>query len=142
MLPHICIKSFKPFILVSAINTMNKTILIVEDYVDTRTMMRFILQSYGYDVVEATNGKEAVEVARELHPNLILMDMSMPIMDGLEATRLIRKLDGFSKIPIIAVTAYSSSYYRQALEAGCDDLINKPLDFTNLEPLLEQYLVH
>lgn len=126
----------------SAINTMNKTILIVEDYVDTRTMMRFILQSYGYDVVEATNGKEAVEVARELHPNLILMDMSMPIMDGLEATRLIRKLDGFSKIPIIAVTAYSSSYYRQALEAGCDDLINKPLDFTNLEPLLEQYLVH
>lgn len=119
---------------------MKKTILIVEDYVDTRTMMRFLLQKYGYEIIEAANGQEAVEVTEQHHPSLILMDISMPVMDGLEATRVIRKLNGCSKIPIIAVTAYGNSYYRQALEAGCDDLINKPLDFTNLEPILEQYL--
>ena len=126
----------------SAINTMSKIILIVEDYVDARTMMKYLLQGYGYQIIEAADGKEGVEVAKQFQPNLILMDMSMPVMDGLEATRIIRKLDGFSKIPIIAVTAYGNSYYRQALEAGCDDLINKPLDFKHLERLLEQYLPH
>lgn len=118
---------------------MKKTILIVEDYVDTRTMMRFLLQGYGYEILEAANGQEAVEVTKQSQPNLILMDISMPVMDGLEATRIIRKMDGCGTIPIIAVTAYGNSYYRQALEAGCDDLINKPLDFTNLEPILNQY---
>lgn len=68
------------------------------------------------------------------------MDISMPVMDGLTATQMIRKLDGCANIPIIAVTAYGKSYYRQAIEAGCDDLINKPLDFDNLQPILEQYL--
>jgi CheY-like chemotaxis protein len=66
----------------------------------------------------------------------------MPIMDGLTATKLIRKFDGMSKLPIIAVTAHGQSYYRQAIEAGCDDLINKPLDFDSLEPVLNQYLGH
>jgi two-component system, cell cycle response regulator DivK len=121
---------------------MSKTILIVEDYVDARTMMKFLLQGYGYEIIEAADGKEGIEVAKQYHPNLILMDMSMPVMDGLEATRIIRKMDGFSKIPIIAVTAYGNSYYRQAMEAGCDDLINKPLDFKHLERLLKQYLPH
>lgn len=127
-------------ILLSAINTMSKTILVVEDYVDTRTMMRFLLQQFGYEVLEAANGLEAVEIVEKHQPNLILMDIAMPLMDGLKATRIIRNLDGFSKIPIIAVTAYGNSYYRQAIEAGCDDLINKPLDFSNLEPIIKQYL--
>ncbi len=121
---------------------MSKTILIVEDYADIRTMMKFLIQSYGYEVVEAADGQEAVERAKQFLPDLILMDLSLPIMDGLTATQTIRKFDGYAKIPIIAVTAYGNSYYRRAIEAGCDDLINKPLDFNNLEPILKQYLGH
>lgn len=119
---------------------MQKTVLIVEDYADTRNMMRYLLQGFGYAVVEAENGQEAVEKAKQATPDLILMDLSLPVMDGFAATQIIRKFDGFSKVPIIAVTAYGNSYYRQAIEAGCDDLINKPLDFDKLEPILEQYL--
>lgn len=119
---------------------MSKTVLIVEDYPDTRLMMKYLLQRFGYDVVEAADGQEAVDKVQQAQPDLILMDISLPVMDGLTATQIIRKFDGFSKIPIIAVTAYGKSYYRQAIEAGCDDLINKPLDFDNLEPILEQYL--
>jgi CheY-like chemotaxis protein len=119
---------------------MPKTILIVEDYADIRAMMKFLVQRFGYEVVEAADGQEAVESAKQHHPDLILMDLSLPNMDGLTATQIIRKFDGYGKIPIIAVTAYGNSYYRRALEAGCDDLINKPLDFDKLEPILNQYL--
>ena len=119
---------------------MSKMVLIVEDYADTRTMMKFLLQRFGYDVVEAADGQEAVDRAKENQPDLILMDLSLPVMDGLTATQIIRKVEGYGKIPIIAVTAYGNSYYRRAIEAGCDDLINKPLDFDKLEPILEQYL--
>lgn len=121
---------------------MPKTILIVEDYADSRSMMKFMLESDGYEVLEATNGQEAVETVKYQTPDLILMDMSMPIMDGLTATRIIRRLDDAARLPIIAVTAYGKSYYRQALEAGCDDLINKPLDPATLQPILQQYLGH
>lgn len=119
---------------------MGKRVLIVEDYADTRTMMKFLLQRFGFEVVEAADGQEAVEKAKQNLPDLILMDLSLPVMDGFTATQKIRKADGLRKVPIIAVTAYGKSYYRQALEAGCDDLINKPLDFDNLEPILNQYL--
>ena len=119
---------------------MPKTVLIVEDYVDIRAMMKFLVEGFGYQVVEAADGQEAIERVKQFHPDLILMDLSLPVMDGLTATQLIRKVDGLSKIPIIAVTAYGNSYYRRAIEAGCDDLINKPLDFKNLEPMLNQYL--
>lgn len=119
---------------------MSKTVLIVEDYADTRTMMKFLLQRFGYEVIEAADGQEAIDQARKQSPDLILMDLSLPGVDGITATQTIRKFDGFSKIPIIAVTAYGNSYYRRAIEAGCDDLINKPLDFDKLEPILEQYL--
>lgn len=119
---------------------MSKTVLIVEDYVDIRAMMKFLVEGFGYQVIEASNGQEAVERAKQATPDLILMDLSLPVMDGLTATQTIRKVDGLGKIPIIAVTAYGNSYYRRAIEAGCDDLINKPLDFNNLEPMLNQYL--
>ncbi len=119
---------------------MHKTILIAEDYDDTRSFMRFLLEDFGYQVLEASNGEEAVEEVKHRFPDLILMDMAMPIMDGLEATQIIRKFDGGARLPIIAVTAYGKSYYRQAMEAGCDDLINKPLDIKLLQPILNQYL--
>jgi CheY-like chemotaxis protein len=119
---------------------MHETILIVEDYDDTRSLMRFILEGFGYEVEEASDGQEAVEKVKHQFPNLILMDMSMPIMDGLTATRIIRKLDGAARLPIIAFTAFGESYYRQAIEAGCDDLINKPVDQAILKSILDQYL--
>lgn len=119
---------------------MAKKVLIVEDYEDTRNFMKYLLEGYGYKVCEATDGREAVESVRIEFPDLILMDMAMPYMDGLTATKLIREFDGASKLPIIAVTAHGESYYRKAIEAGCDDLINKPLDFNVLDTILHQYL--
>lgn len=121
---------------------MSKKVLIAEDYADTRSFMKFLLEGYGYQVMEATDGQEAVRKVKDQKPDLVLMDVAMPVMDGLTATRLIREFDGMAKLPIIAVTAYGQSFYRQAIEAGCDDLINKPLDFDSLEPVLHQYLSH
>jgi CheY-like chemotaxis protein len=119
---------------------MRKKVLIAEDYDDTRNLMRFLLESFGYQVLEAADGKEAVNTVEKEHPDLVLMDISMPVMDGLTATQMIRKSTTCANLPIIAVTAYGDSYYRRAMEAGCDDLINKPLDFDNLEPVIQQYL--
>lgn len=121
---------------------MTKKVLIAEDYADTRSFMKFLVESYGYQALEATDGEEAVTTVQREHPDLVLMDLSMPNMDGLAATRVIRGFDGTTHLPIIAVTAYGESYYKQAMEAGCDDLINKPLDFDTLEPVLNQYLGH
>jgi CheY-like chemotaxis protein len=121
---------------------MTKRILIVEDYADTRSFMKFLVEGYGYRVEEASDGQEAVNKVRNDTPDLVLMDIAMPVMDGLTATKLIRASEGMSKLPIIAVTAHGKSYYKQAIEAGCDDLINKPLDFDSLEPVLNQYLAN
>ncbi len=121
---------------------MRKTILIVEDYADARSFMKCLIESYGYRVLEASNGQQAVETVQQEHPDLVLMDLAMPVMDGLTATRIIRGFDGTARLPIIAVTAHGKSFYKQALEAGCDDLINKPIDFVAFEPFLNQYLGH
>jgi CheY-like chemotaxis protein len=121
---------------------MAKKVLIVDDYADTRSFMKFLIESYGYQALEAADGEQAVESVRQDNPDLVLMDLAMPIMDGLAATRVIRGFKGMTTLPIIAVTAHGQSYYRLALEAGCDDLINKPLDFATLEPVLSQYLGH
>ena len=117
-----------------------KKVLIVEDYEDSRSFMKFLVESYGYQVVEAADGIEAIDRFRQQQPDLILMDISLPMVDGLTATKTIRKFDEASKLPIIAVTAFGKSYYEKAIEAGCNDLIDKPLDFQTLEPILNQYL--
>ena len=119
---------------------MKKKVLIVEDYAGVRNFMKFMVESYGYQVLEAKNGQKAVESINQEHPDLILMDLSMPIMDGVAATRIIRKFDGMAELPIIAVTAHGESFSKQAMEAGCNDLLNKPLDFAALEPVLNRYL--
>ena len=121
---------------------MGELILIVEDYEDTRFLMKFLLETYGYRVSEAGDGQQAVDSFKNEHPDLILMDISMPVLDGLAATRKIRQLNPLEKIPIIAVTAHGDIYYDRALEAGCDDLISKPLDYDKLESVLQQHLHH
>jgi len=99
-----------------------------------------MLEVHGYDVLEAADGYEAVEIARQHHPDLILLDLAMPILDGLEAASSMRQFETLSETPIIAVTAYGDFYRDKALEAGCDDVVMKPLDFESIKPLVERYL--
>jgi CheY-like chemotaxis protein len=116
-------------------------VLLVEDTEDNRFMMRRLLEMTGYRVVEARNGEEAVQTAQEEMPALILMDLSLPVIDGLAATRLIRKLPGFDQTPIIAVSAHDTADFQlEAMDAGCDSYITKPIDFTELEGLIQQLL--
>ena len=121
---------------------MKRKILVVEDYQDTREFMSFLIKGYGYQVVEAADGFQALDMLKAHFPDLILMDMAMPGMDGIEATEAIRKLKRGAAIPIIAVTAHGKQFYEKAIEAGCTDLIAKPVDFDSLEALLDQYLGH
>ena len=119
---------------------MGRTILIVEDYADSRYFMKYLLESIGYEVLEAVNGSEAVEMVHTHFPDLILMDISLPVMDGLAATKAIRSVKRTSEVPIIAVTAHGKRVYNQAIEAGCNDLIEKPFDFDLFETVIKHYL--
>ena len=117
------------------------TVLLVEDTEDNRFMMRRLLEMTGYRVVEAMNGEEAVKLARAEMPQLILMDLSLPVIDGLAATRLIRKLPDFEGTPIIAVSAHDTSDFQaEAIQAGCNRYITKPIDFNELEELIAELL--
>jgi CheY-like chemotaxis protein len=117
------------------------SVLLVEDTEDNRFMMRRLLEMSGYRVVEATNGEEAVKLAESEQPALILMDLSLPVIDGLAATRAIRKLDGMKEVPIVAVSAHDTSDFQgEALAAGCNSYITKPIDFSELELLLARLL--
>jgi two-component system, cell cycle response regulator DivK len=124
-------------------NTENDPIklLLVEDTEDNRFMMRRLLEMTGYCVVEARNGEEAVTLAQDITPALILMDLSLPIIDGLAATRLIRQLPALQKTPIIAVSAHDTADFQaEALAAGCNSYITKPIDFSELEQLIAKLL--
>ncbi len=95
----------------------------------------------GYYVVEAMNGEEAVEIARREQPNLILMDLSLPLLDGLAATRRIREFAELRHVPIVAVSAHDTAdFHADALAAGCNDYVTKPIDFDQLENLLSRLL--
>ncbi|HWN10222.1 MAG TPA: response regulator [Pyrinomonadaceae bacterium] len=112
-------------------------VLLVEDTEDNRQMMRRLLELSGYRVVEATNGREAIESASRLRPRIILMDLSLPFVDGLAATRRIRELPGLEKVPIVAVSAHDTAdFHNEALAAGCDAYITKPIDYSELEALV------
>jgi CheY-like chemotaxis protein len=119
---------------------MRSKVLVVEDYDDSREFIKFLLEDYGFDVLEATNGYEALESIKRQAPDLILMDISMPGMDGLTAARRIREQKEFQKLPIIAITAQSEGVRGRVFEAGCNDLLSKPLDFDDLRPVLNRYL--
>ena len=118
-------------------------ILLVEDNEDNRDMLSRRLQRKGYEVAVAVDGQQGVDMAQSERPQLILMDMSLPILDGWEATRQIKSLPALSSIPIIALTAHAMSGDREkALAAGCDDYDTKPIDLPTLlnkiEALLKQ----
>ena len=121
-------------------NQMPYTILIAEDYEDSRYLLKFMLEDAGYRVIEAKDGNQAVEQTKKERPDLILMDMSMPALDGLAATQEIRALENDREVPIIAITAHGHLYLDRALAVGCNELIGKPIDFEMLETMLSQYL--
>ena len=117
-------------------------VLVVEDFEDNRFMMRRLLEMSGYRVVEAVNGNQAVEMATSVRPDIILMDLSLPQLDGLAATRRIRTQEGLGKVPIVAVSAHDSAdFHAEALAAGCNEYVTKPIDFDQLVNLLDRMTV-
>ena len=117
-----------------------RTIMVVEDYDDTRLLLKKGLEGLGYSVLEASNGQEAVDIAAREHLDLILMDLDLPILDGIVATQRIRQQSNM-RVPIVAVTAYPMSYTRvKAFSEGCDEYMAKPIDMTELARLVNRYL--
>lgn len=116
-------------------------ILLVEDNEMNRDMLSRRLLKRGFEVVIAVDGSEGVSMAQSIRPDLILMDMSLPILDGWEATRRIKAESDLRAIPIIALTAHAMSGDEQkARDAGCDDFDTKPVDFARLMSKIEAYL--
>jgi CheY-like chemotaxis protein len=119
-----------------------RTILVVDDFDDTRLLLRTWLERKGFRVVEAEDGIEAIELAQTVAPDLIIMDMEMPELDGLKATRRIRQVQGLATIPIVAVSAYGADQFRdQAIAAGCDEYVSTPFEPDSLEGIIRS-LVH
>ena len=120
-----------------------RTILVVEDYEDVREMLKILLESEHFHVLEAATGAEALTAVRNGFPDVILMDLALPGFDGFETIRRIRKIDGFQNTPIIVLTAYTrQSIYESALQAGTNYFMAKQIDFDELAGLLKQILVN
>jgi len=117
------------------------TVLLVEDTEDNRQMMKSLLEMSGFRVVEARNGREAVDVASQEMPQIILMDLSLPYVDGIAATRQIRRLPGLKNVPIVVVSAHDTSdFHNLALDAGCNAYVTKPVHYPELEDLVNSLL--
>ncbi len=116
-------------------------VLITDDHEDTRLLLSIVLEMRGCAVIEAADGEQAVRLAESAGPDLILMDGSLPRVDGLAATRRIRRMGRMGRVPIVFVSGHAEPAYRVvALEAGCDEFLVKPLDMRQLGGVLEKYL--
>ena len=113
-------------------------VLVADDFADTREVMRLLLEARGHEVIEASNGEEAVRRATEAPPDLVLMDLNMPVVDGFEATRRLRATRATCDIPIVALTAHmvDETWRDRALSSGCDACYSKPLDFESIDAML------
>jgi CheY-like chemotaxis protein len=117
-------------------------ILLVEDFEDTRLFMRLALEEHGFIVFEAENGQKAVENAIREKPDVILMDLTMPLMDGFAAAKLIRQNEEFNNVPIIAITAHQDTDFRSDAKAsGFDAYVTKPIDVNWLKELITGLLI-
>ena len=123
-------------------DTRDRTVLVVEDDDDSRLFMRMELEQLGYIVSEAENGEKAVEMATSEPPDIILMDLTLPVLDGIAATERIRATDGLNTIPVIAVTAHKETDFREeAKAAGFDAYVTKPIEIPWLDELIKGLLV-
>ncbi|MDT4895038.1 MAG: hypothetical protein QOH25_115 [Acidobacteriota bacterium] len=117
------------------------TVMVVDDNEDLREMLRYMVERLGFRVVEAENGREAVALARHRCPDLILMDLSMPVMDGLVATRRLREIEEMCNVPIVAISANRREQSQaDAIAAGCNEYLTKPVNFHQLHSLLGTWL--
>lgn len=122
-------------------DSRDRTVLIVEDAEDARLFMRLALEQMGYVVFEAEDGEKAVVVAQRERPDIILMDLSLPIMDGFAATQRIRATEGMSHVTVVAVTAHQGTDFREgAKQAGFDAYVTKPIDIDSLDDLMKGLL--
>jgi len=123
----------------SILSIISPTVLIAEDSRDTRQMLKRALELKGYRVLEARNGLEAVDIARSLRPNLLIVDLNMPELDGLETIKSVRKLNSLADpVPIVAITAFDVYGMEQAaIEAGCNEYMSKPFDLDELDKKLK-----
>ncbi|MEX1182666.1 MAG: response regulator [Gemmatimonadota bacterium] len=120
-------------------NSRRATILVAEDHLDSRDALRALLEAFGYRVIEAVNGREAIRLALSKRPDLILMDIMMPELDGFEATRELRRHAEMARIPIIAVTAMEGAH-QLAIQAGANDYVRKPVDIRRLVAKVHDWL--
>ena len=120
---------------------MSKRVLVIEDHEDNRRILRDLLTSAGYEPIEAVTGEEGVTLAETHHPDLILMDIQLPGLDGYEATRRIKANPALRQIPVIAVTSYALRGDEvKAKEAGCDAYVTKPFSPRALLAKIREYL--
>jgi CheY-like chemotaxis protein len=113
-------------------------ILIAEDLEENRTALTLILKYAGFDVIEVEDGRKAIEAVRQEEPDLVLMDVTLPVIDGLQATREIRSDEKFERLPIIILSAHDSDEIRQqAAEAGGSEYLSKPFEIAELKKLIE-----
>ena len=117
---------------------MKKRVLVVEDYEDTRVLLKFMIEEFGYSVIEASGPYEAIDKAAEFLPDVILMDIGMPLLDGLSVAQIIHDKKTNGMVPIIAVTAFSD-IKAEALKAGCSDVLYKPVHPERLKEVLDRY---
>ena len=125
----------------TAMQISKPVILVVDDFDDTRLLLRTWLERKGFQVIEAENGNEAVSQAESQRPSLIIMDLEMPELDGLAATRKIRSVKELEKVPVLAVSAYGAEQFREdALAAGCNEYVSTPFEPEALEKLIRSFV--
>jgi DNA-binding response OmpR family regulator len=118
-------------------------VLIVEDHEDTRSLYKYVLELHGYDVIETDRGEEAIRLATDLHPDLVLMDTNLPEIDGLTATQRMREQASLRDLPIIFVSGHAQPELRAAaLAAGGDDYLVKPMSLSDLEASVDKHLAN
>jgi CheY-like chemotaxis protein len=118
-------------------------VLVAEDHEDTRALYKYVLELHGYVVVEAKKGVDAIRLAKELHPDLVLMDTNLPEVDGLAATQQMRQHPSLQDLPIIFISGHAQPEFRAAaLAAGADDYLVKPTSLSELEASVEKHLAN
>ena len=118
---------------------MGKKVLLVEDYEDIRLLMRHMIEEEGHSVIEAAGAYEAIQKAEQYSPDLIFMDIGLPLLDGLSTAAMIRRLKGFNKVPIVVVTGFRD-VNDQVRDAGCSGVIYKPVEQPELKTILDFHL--